>query len=99
MAETLHIYPQESEHMDAFILGSRSALLQLRALIDKALEGKPEDGEFMQSDGEGYPLSVRCVAEAWADALPTAYDMYRGKEWSDADNAAFQAAMDGRAYG
>lgn len=64
---TLHLYPQEDEHDDAFIVGTRIGLIKLRDSINAALsnkyEGKSSDSlsEHFTSDGEGYDLTVKVI--------------------------------------
>lgn len=94
----LHIYEQASHHLDAHIFGTREGLLKLRAAIDAALEGKHENAEVCPSDGECYDCVVRCVTPSWAKALPASYVDFPA-DWTPDENAAFHAAMDGRAYG
>jgi len=56
----LHVYPQETWHDEAYIVGDREALLILRALIDQALRPGPgtEEVELFAGDGEGYAIHV-----------------------------------------
>ena len=71
----LHILPQESEHGDAFIVGTPTALCSLRNAIDVALRdgvGVVEGGT-VPIDGEGFWLTVHAVApESMAD-VPLPY--------------------------
>ncbi len=57
---TLHVYAQSHEHDEAYLIGTRDALVQLREAIDIALSNKARRREsvsvadFFSSDGEGY---------------------------------------------
>lgn len=66
-ADILHIYGQEHEHQEAYIVGNREALETLRAAIDRALTH--EDGlamsEQFTSDGEGYEVFVVRRDDPW----------------------------------
>ena len=60
----MHIYPHYGGHSDIRILATKSALLLLRAAIDKALDdknGASDPGDFYAADGEGYGLEIRRV--------------------------------------
>jgi hypothetical protein len=61
----LHIYSQSAWHEDAYIVGNRESLEELKKLIDKALETGKGDGDFWVNDGEGYPLHVIFVDGDW----------------------------------
>lgn len=66
----LNIYGQQSYHTEARIIGNTQGLLELRNLIDKAIENKvavsdtTEDCIF-PSDGEGYELTIVCSDDKW----------------------------------
>lgn len=98
MIPILHVYAQPSHHFEAHIIGTRDALLSLRQAIDAALQNIHEDACVFASDGEGYSCVVRCVAEQWAPALAPEYSDFPGP-WTESEKAAWEAAMDGRAYG
>lgn len=67
---TLHLYAQEQEHDDAFVVGTRESLTALRNAIDQALEGEAAHrssdslAEFTAADGECYDLYVKVVPES-----------------------------------
>lgn len=61
----LHIYGQASWHQDAFIIGHRSALIQLRKAIDEAIEHGEKREVFSPVDGEGYNLYISCVDDSF----------------------------------
>ena len=63
MDNVLHLYPGESFHSDGFVVGDKSALLRLRAAIDKALETGMEVAPVYVIDGEGYNCIVICTDE------------------------------------
>lgn len=93
----LHIYPQEFEHCDATIIGTRNGLLALRDAITEALEKGNSEATLLQNDGEGYSLRLACASDQWMQAMPTSY-LYQGaRNWSETESAAFLAALDGRA--
>lgn len=79
----LHIFGQNAHHDDAVIIGTRTGLLALRNAIDAALQTADSDEcELTQNDGEYYGLHVRCVADAWVPAIPTAYTEFQA-DWND----------------
>lgn len=89
---TLHIYAQECERDEAFIVGSRESLTRLRDSIDTALAnkavGKSSDAlaEFFAADGEGYDLTIKVVPSVVENdlLLPYAESVGRGlgrNEW------------------
>ena len=65
--EVLHLYAQECEHDEAFVVGSRESLTRLRDTIDRALANKASHkssdalAEFFAADGEGFDLYVKVV--------------------------------------
>ncbi len=71
--ESIHLYGQHSEHDEAFIVGTRGALITLRKVIDAALESNQETVDVFASDGEGYDLIVKCVSEEEMDLKPLPY--------------------------
>lgn len=70
----LHIIAQESWHQPAFVVGNRIGLINLRNAINRALEGNGvERAGVTCSDGEGYILHVRQMAENEMAAMPRGY--------------------------
>jgi hypothetical protein len=67
---TLHVYAQSHEHDEAYLIGTRNALLELRDAIDVALSNKARRREsasvadFFTSEGEGFSLYVKVVPES-----------------------------------
>lgn len=65
----LHIYAQEQWHGEAYIIGSRGGLIELKKAIIQALNsGKGETGEdvpIYASDGEGYKIKVTMNNTDW----------------------------------
>ena len=59
----LHVYGQHCEHDEAFIIGTRDALLALRAAIDASLTQDHAVAEVYAADGEGYYLIVKCLPD------------------------------------
>ena len=63
MIRLLHIYGQECPHSDAYLVGNKAGLLELKKAIEQALDdGKGEtihkDGSIYANDGEGYQVKV-----------------------------------------
>lgn len=71
----LHVYGQHCEHDEAFIIGTRDALLALRAAIDASLTQDHAAADVYAADGEGYDLIVKCLPEDALDlkSLPYQY--------------------------
>lgn len=87
----LHIFMQASWHTEAHIIGNRAGLLELRKVIDAALQvPAPEEGEASQKDGECFDFHVRCVKESWVQAIPDAYS----EAPDDWDNPEVRKAFD-----
>ena len=64
MKGLLHIYGQRWWHNDAYLVGTRDALTDLRDAITAILEsGEPKLVEVFANDGEGYEVSVFVVDE------------------------------------
>ncbi|QMI49728.1 hypothetical protein [Burkholderia sp. MBR-1] len=67
---TLHVYAQEHEHDDAYIVGTREDLVALRDAIDRALAAKAEHCssdslmEAFAADGECYDLYIKVVPKS-----------------------------------
>lgn len=59
----LHIYAQHTHHKEAFIVGNKEGLLELRAAIDEALINGQGKGDFFPSDEEGYDTYVSLIAD------------------------------------
>lgn len=61
----LHLFSQGFEHDDGAIVGTRDALLALKAGIEQALVGDHGTGcvEAFVNDGEGYRLNIYRVSE------------------------------------
>lgn len=76
---SIHLYGQHSEHDEAFIIGTRDALIALRKAIDAALEAQEATAEVYANDGEGYDLIVKCVSEDAMEFEPTPYAYLRGE--------------------
>lgn len=76
---TLHLYAQECEHDNAYIVGSRESLTKLRNAVDEALANKAQHkssdalAEFFAADGEGYGLYVKVVPGAVETRLQLPY--------------------------
>ncbi|WP_321820865.1 MULTISPECIES: hypothetical protein [unclassified Burkholderia] len=80
---TLHVYAQEHEHDDAYIVGTREDLVALRNAIDKALAAKAEHRSSdsllaaCAADGECYDLYVKVVPESVQYQLLRPYALLR----------------------
>ncbi|MBM7713282.1 hypothetical protein MHB50_13835 [Siminovitchia sp. FSL H7-0308] len=59
----LHIYAQYMPHHESFIVGNKTALLELKRVIDVALSTGESQGDFSASDGEGYEVIVIKVSD------------------------------------
>jgi len=84
-AYVLHCYAQHSHHTEAYISGSRSALVALRAAIDLALAGA--DGvakcDVFTSDGEGYTVYVVAMTDEDAERQVVPYTAdYAAQNWN-----------------
>ncbi|MDI0275201.1 hypothetical protein QGQ84_16615 [Bacillus safensis] len=56
-----NIYAQQTHHFEAFILGNRVGLLELKNAIDKALETGSSTAKLFPSDYEGYDVYIALV--------------------------------------
>jgi len=66
--DLLHIYGQRAHHDDAFIVGNRNALIQVKKAIEKALsreEGAEGIIAVSVNDGEGYDLEIIMDNSDW----------------------------------
>lgn len=60
MQNELHIYAQQQEHGEAYIIGDRAALIALRDAVDQAIkDDSPVAFNSFTSDGEGYTTIVK----------------------------------------
>lgn len=62
----LHVYGQEAGHDPVFIVGTRAALLDLRAAVMSALTIGRGAQAAVATDGEPYALHVRLDDTPWA---------------------------------
>ncbi|GAE36310.1 hypothetical protein [Halalkalibacter akibai] len=84
-----HIYGQDMWHGNAFIVGNRSALEELRNAIDTALKYGEISTTLSPSDGEGYELLISCVEDGFNWDL---IDMpYHDPEYFDKPNVPVKA--------
>ena len=96
---TLHILPQDSEHGDAFIVGTPAALRFLRDAIDVALHSGVGvvEGGTIPTDGEGYWLTIHSVAPEKMASVPLPYAEMRDETdlpgWLHGDSAEAVAAL------
>ena len=59
----LHVYAPHMPHHESFIVGNREALLELKRLIDIAINEGEAKGNFFSSDDEGYETFVFNVSD------------------------------------
>ena len=88
MIPILHIYAQQGPHDEAYIVGNKPALLQLRRAISAALKNENGLGETSRfakcvsaADGEGYTVGVIQLNEdfggrTWNELLCSPYIGY-----------------------
>ena len=70
----LHIYAQEQWHGEAYIVGNRGGLQELKRAIEQALRnGKGETGRYgtyvCPNDGEGYKVKITMNNTDWLGAF------------------------------
>ena len=69
----LHIYGQEQWHGEAYIIGNRGGLLELKKAIEQALsDNKGETGDdepVFANDGEGYQTKVIMNNTDWLESF------------------------------
>ncbi|WP_249670444.1 hypothetical protein [Bacillus altitudinis] len=56
-----NIYAQQTHHFEAFILGNKKGLIELRNAIDRALETGSSVAHVFPSDFEGYETYIALV--------------------------------------
>lgn len=76
----LHIYAQDSWHKEAYIVGNKEGLLELRKAIDQALKSKEAIAEVFPADGEGYEAMVLLVDDDEEEKLLNIELPYTGKD-------------------
>ena len=64
-APLLHVYAQPVWHEDAFIVGNRAALEDLRRAINTALSTGSGTASAFVSDGEGYDCNIQVDDTPW----------------------------------
>jgi hypothetical protein len=69
----LHVYSPSMWHDEVGIVGTRDALVLLRAAIDDALTDGQSTFETFAADGEGYDLHVVCVEPEDMDGVQLPY--------------------------
>lgn len=63
----LHIYAQEHEHDDAYIVGNAAGLCALINALCEALVKGPIEVEAFVTDGEGYAVRILHDDSGWQD--------------------------------
>jgi len=101
----LHVYPQEHNHDDAWLVGDRVSLTALRDALTRLLDGGGPTAASIQTfceDGEGYTLIVMHeeTGEAWQRlCLPYARmeDQRDGSThpWSEVDDELYMTLVRG----
>jgi len=61
----VHIYSQEDQHDDAFIIANREGLLIMQKAIFNALEKKKSIAKVYVADGEGYNVKILMNNTEW----------------------------------
>ena len=69
MMKVLHLYAQDSEHGEAYIVGNQEALMALRDSIDEVLASGSQGVEMIPADGEGYSLNVVQEDSDWQSSV------------------------------
>lgn len=59
----LHVYAQHMPHHESFIVGNKKALLELKEMIDEALQKGEAVRDFTASDAEDYQAFVINVSD------------------------------------
>jgi len=77
----LNIYGQESEHLDAKIVGNKEGLIELQNAIYDAMKHGKATTEMYASDGEGYELTIEERDDKWGCYAPK--DSYWNKPESE----------------
>ena len=70
----LHIHIMAGPHGSVEVLGTRHALMDLRAAIEAALSDGDAKTSFMAASGEHYLMSIREQTQAQMDADDLPYD-------------------------
>lgn len=84
MNHLLHIYAQEFNHADAWIVGERGALEALRASIDAALANGSAASPHYCADGEGYTAIVVCAEPEKVRAMRLPYQELLNEDCGEA---------------
>jgi len=91
--KVLNVYGQPAHHMDVIIAGNKEGLLELKRVIEEAIEhGTPHktsggSDTLWSSDGEGYQLEARILPDDWLDDAWKQYLPF------------YHFVLDGREYG
>ena len=74
LSKYLHIYAQSAWHDDAYLVGTKSSLIELRNMIDKVInENMFDNSTFFVNDGEGFYLNVAMLPQEHLNILKTPY--------------------------
>lgn len=81
--KALHLYAQDSWHMEAFIVGNQEGLIALRDAIDEALQSKKGQAvaHAFPTDGEGYEAHIICIGEDEEEKFHHLQLPYTGKSF------------------
>ncbi len=92
MDSVIKIFGAKSWHDTVSIVGNKEALIRFRDLIQDAITKGFSDGEFLESDGEGYNIEIKLhdwgfYSDGWNN-LPVHYsdDLSSEKNWKYWEN-------------
>lgn len=80
----LHLYAQDSWHMEAFIVGNKEGLIALREAIDEALQSETGQAvaHVFPTDGEGYEAHIIRIGEEEEEKFHRLQLPYTGKSFN-----------------
>lgn len=84
----IHIYAQYMPHHESFIVGNKKALLELKKMIEEALQEGEASGDFTSTDGEDYQAFVIKVSDQ-DEALFQSIEMPYTAQFGDANNNTY----------
>lgn len=59
----INIYEQDFSHDEVKIIGTRDSLIELKKIIEEALDKKLSSSLFFNSEGEGFYTEVHCFSD------------------------------------
>lgn len=81
--EYLHVFAQQQWHDEAYIIGNRRALENLRTTIDQALATGHSTVVAFTNDGEGYDAHVTLLSDEQVNKLAVPYTDEFAREGSE----------------